>query len=152
VNRTSDVVVADRARMPTKSSGVVLRLRGSERANQPMARTTRPTGTLIQKHHCQPSAAESVKKPPTSGPAIAERPNRAPIGPMYLARSRAGTMSAMIACDKIISPPPPRPWTPRQTTSQVKSGDSAAPTLAAVNRPIATRNRVRRPQRSPNLP
>ena len=55
-----------------------------------------------------------MKKPPTSGPATAERPNSAPIGPMYFARSRAGTTSAMIACDRIISPPPPRPCTPRQ--------------------------------------
>jgi hypothetical protein len=117
-----------------------------------MARTATPTGTLIQKHHSQPSAAESVKNPPTSGPAIAERPKRAPMGPMYLARSRAGTMSAMIACDRIISPPPPRPWTPRQTTSQPKVGASAAPMLATVNRPMATRKRFRRPQRSPNLP
>ena len=83
-----------------------------------------------------------MKKPPTSGPAMAERPKRAPIGPMYLARSRAGTMSAMIACDRIIRPPPPRPWTPRQTTSQPKSGASAAPMLATVNRPIAIRNSV----------
>jgi hypothetical protein len=117
-----------------------------------MARTARPTGTLIQKAHSQPSASWSVKKPPTSGPTIAERPNRAPIGPMYLARSRAGTMSAMIACDRIISPPPPRPWTPRHATSQPKLGARAAPTLAIVNSPIATRKSVRRPHRSPNLP
>ena len=116
------------------------------------ATAARPTGTLIQKHHCQPSASWSVKKPPTSGPAMADRPNSAPIGPMYLARSRAGTMSAMIACDKIIRPPPPSPCTPRQITSQVKSGARAAPMLAVVNNPIATRNSVRRPHRSPNLP
>src|SRR4051794_9097870 len=152
VNNTRDVVVADSAAMPATSSGVVLRLRGSDSANQPMANTATPTGTLIQNAHSQPRAAESVKKPPTSGPMIADRPNRAPIGPMYLARSRAGTMSAMIACDRIISPPPPRPCTPRQTTSQPKLGASAAPMLATVNRPIAIRNRLRRPHRSPNLP
>src|SRR3712207_875555 len=90
-----------------------------------MARTATPTGTLIQKAHSQPSESWSVKKPPTSGPTMAERPNRAPIGPMYLARSRAGTMSAMIAWARIIRPPPPRPCTPRQKTSQPKSGDSA---------------------------
>jgi hypothetical protein len=71
---------------------------------------------------------------------------------MYLARSRAGTMSAMIACDRIISPPPPRPWTPRQITKAVKFGDSAAPMLATVKRAIAIRNRFRRPHRSPNVP
>jgi hypothetical protein len=117
-----------------------------------MPKVARPTGTLIQKAHCQPNAAWSVKKPPTSGPATADSPNSAPIGPMYFARSRAGTTSAMIACDKIISPPPPSPCTPRQTTSQAKLGDSAAPTLATVNSPIARRKRVRRPHRSPNLP
>src|SRR3954447_1905549 len=152
VNRIRQVVVADSATMPAKSSGVVLLLRGRLSANQPMAKAAAPTGTLTQKHHCQPSAAESVKKPPTSGPTTADRPNSAPIGAMYLARSRAGTTSAMIACDGIISPPPPRPCTPREITNQVKFGDSAAPMLATVNSPIAIRNRLRRPQRSPNLP
>src|SRR3954470_6804338 len=85
VNRISDVVVAERATMPAESSGVVLRLRGRVSVNQPMAKAARPTGTLIQKHHCQPRLAWSVKNPPTSGPATAERPNSAPIGPMYLA-------------------------------------------------------------------
>src|SRR4051794_30542078 len=146
VNSTSDVVVAESATMPAWSSGVVLRLRGRVRANQPIVNAARPTGTLIQKHHCQPNSAESVKKPPTRGPATAERPNSAPIGPMYFARSRAGTTSAMIACDRIISPPPPRPWTPRQMTSQVKSGERAAPRLATVKSPIAVRSRVRRPK------
>jgi hypothetical protein len=61
-------------------------------------------------------------------------------------------MSAMIACERIMSPPPPRPCTPRQNTSQPKPGDSAAPKLAIVNSPIAIRKRFRRPQRSPNLP
>jgi hypothetical protein len=117
-----------------------------------MTSAATPTGTLIQKHHCQPRLAWSVKNPPTSGPATAARPKMAPSGPRYLPRSRAGTTSAMIACDRIISPPPPRPCTPRQITNQVKSVDSAAPTLAAVNSAIASRNRVRRPHRSPNLP
>src|SRR5215204_2749360 len=75
VNRTSDVVVADSATMPATSMGDVLRLRGRVRANQPMASTATPTGTLIQNAHSQPRAAESVKKPPTSGPTIAESPN-----------------------------------------------------------------------------
>ena len=146
------MVVAESAMMPLTSIGVVLRRRGRVSANQPMRNAVRPTGMLIQKAHSQPKASWSVKNPPTSGPATADRPNRAPIGPMYLARSRAGTTSAMIACDRIISPPPPRPCTPRQTTSQVKSGARAAPALATVKSPIATRNRVRRPNRSPNLP
>ena len=46
-----------RARCRRSRSGVVLRLRGSVSANQPMANAAMPTGTLIQKHHCQPSAA-----------------------------------------------------------------------------------------------
>src|SRR3954452_16605590 len=152
VNRTSEVVVADSATMPQWSRGALLCLRGRVSANQPTANAASPTGTLTQKHHCQPRLAESVKKPPTSGPITADRPNSAPIGPMYFARSRAGTTSAMIACERIISPPPPSPWTPRQMTSQVKSGDRAAPRLATVNSPIAMRKRLRRPHRSPNLP
>ena len=34
--------------------------------------------------------------------ATAEMPKTAPIGPMYLPRSEAGTMSAMIACESTI--------------------------------------------------
>src|SRR3954467_2869758 len=60
VNSTSEVVVADSATTPGESSGVPPRLPGRVSANQPMVNAARPTGTLIQKHHCQPSAAESV--------------------------------------------------------------------------------------------
>ncbi|KAI3473680.1 hypothetical protein Pfo_031581 [Paulownia fortunei] len=63
----------------------------------------------------------STKNPPSSGPPIADRPKIAPSGPRYLPRSEAGTMSAMIACDRIIRPPPPRPCIARKTTSCVKS-------------------------------
>jgi hypothetical protein len=38
-----------------------VRLRGSVRANQPMTSAATPTGTLIQKHHCQPRLAWSVR-------------------------------------------------------------------------------------------
>ena len=110
----------------------------------------RPTGMLIQKHQRQ--SRWSVNRPPRSGPATAETPNRAPMGPMYLPRSRAGMMSAMIACDRIMSPPPPRPWKPRQTTSSPNDCANPAPADASVNRPIEKRNGQRRPHRSPNLP
>ncbi len=82
----------------------------------------------------------------------AAMPNRAPMGPMYLPRSFAGTMSAMIACDRIMRPPPPRPCTPRQATNSGKVCANPAPADATVNRPMATRNGQRRPHRSPNLP
>ncbi|CPU65225.1 Uncharacterised protein [Mycobacteroides abscessus] len=109
-----------------------------------------PMGTLIQNAQRQPGP--SVNQPPRSGPMTAAMPKSAPMGPMYLPRSLAGTMSAMIACDRIIRPPPPRPWTPRQATSSGNDCANPAPADATVKRPIATRNGQRRPQRSPNLP
>jgi len=111
---------------------------GSFNVFQATAKAAMPTGMLTQKHQRQ--SRLSVKNPPSSGPITAAIPNRAPIGPMYLPRSLAGTMSAMIACDKIISPPPPRPWIPRQMTSSPKFWEKPAAADATVNSPIAIRN------------
>ena len=110
-------------RMPAQSTFAVLCLVGNFMYFHASANAMMPTGTLIQKHQRQ--WAVSVKKPPSSGPATAEIPKTAPIGPMYLPRSEAGTMSAMIACDRIISPPPPRPCTPRHATSSQKPASVA---------------------------
>ena len=76
----------------------------------------------------------------------------APSGPMYLPRSLAGTMSAMMAWDRIIRPPPPRPWMARKTTKPQKSVARAQPTEARVKSAMAMRNRFRRPRMSPNFP
>ena len=78
-----------------------------------------PSGMFIQNAQRQPMP--SVNQPPSSGPATEERAKTPPMMPMYLPRSRAGTTSAMIACARIISPPPPRPWTARPAISQVMS-------------------------------
>lgn len=61
-------------------------------------------------------------------------------------------MSAMIACDRIISPPPPSPWMARNTTNIQKSSAKAQPMLASVKIAMAARKRLRRPSTSPNLP
>ena len=60
-----------------------------------------------------------VRKPPSSGPAIAETPNTAPNRPVYLPRSRGDTTSPIAAWALTISPPPPRPWIARKTISSV---------------------------------
>ena len=137
-------------KMPATSIFLPERCVGSLSVNQAMLKAARPMGMLSQKHQRQ--SACCVNRPPSSGPMTAEMPNSAPIGPMYLPRSLAGTMSAMIACDRIIRPPPPRPCTPRQNTSSPNDWANPAPADATVNRPMATRNGQRRPQRSPNLP
>ncbi|MNW61358.1 hypothetical protein D3C74_394100 [compost metagenome] len=123
---------------------------GSLSVNHATRNAAMPIGTLIQKAQRQPGP--SVNQPPRSGPITAAMPNRAPMGPMYFPRSLAGTMSAMMACDRIMRPPPPRPWTARHATSSGNVWAKPAPADAMVNRPIATRNGQRRPHRSPNLP
>ena len=76
----------------------------------------------------------------------------APSGPMYLPRSLAGTMSAMMACERIIKPPPPRPWMARKITKPQKSVAKAQPMEARVKMAMAARNKFRRPSMSPSLP
>ncbi len=61
-------------------------------------------------------------------------------------------MSAMMACERIIKPPPPRPCMARKTTNIQKLPAKAAPMEASVNSAMAIRNRLRRPSTSPNLP
>ena len=70
-------------------------------------------------------------------------------------------MSAMMACDRTIRPPPPRPCTPRQNTNSQKARPESAPKISPENPApmdpitkmlIAPRNNARRPSRSPNLP
>jgi len=136
--------------MPGQSILRPARCDGSLRVIHETTSAATPTGMLIQKHQRQ--SRWSVNRPPRSGPATAETPNNAPIGPMYLPRSRAGMMSAMIACDRIIRPPPPRPCTARHTTSSPNDCENPAPADASVKRPIEKRNGQRRPHRSPNLP
>ncbi len=137
------VVPSAMVRMPPQSVGRPERCEGSLSAKYAMNHAAMPIGTLIQKVQRQPGP--SVSQPPSSGPATAAMPNRAPIGPMYLPRSDAGMMSAMIACDRIIRPPPPRPCTARQATRDSKDCAMPPPSEAMTNRPIATRNGQRRP-------
>src|SRR5690606_35617556 len=55
----------------------------------------------------------SGNPPPEKGTATGEAPEYAPEDPAYLPRCLAGTMSAMMAWDMIIRPPPPSPCTTR---------------------------------------
>ena len=150
VSSTMPVVATAIVTMPAQSTGRDDRCDGSLSANHAMANAAMPIGMLSQKAQRQPGP--SVSQPPMSGPSTAEMPKSAPSGPMYLPRSDAGTMSAMIDCDRIIRPPPPRPCTARHRTRVSIESANPAPAEARVNRPIATRNGQRRPYRSPNLP
>ena len=105
---------------------------------------------LIQNAQRQP--IPSVNQPPRSGPATEETANTAPMNPAYLPRCRAGTMSAMMAWDMIIRPPPPSPCTTRPAISQSMVGARPPITEPAMKREMAARKRPLRPMRSPSLP
>ena len=109
-----------------------------------------PMGRFIQNTQRHPML--SANQPPSTGPTTLDRPNTAPITPMYLPRSRTGTMSAIMACDKIMSPPPPRPCTTRAIISQVILVANPPITDPMRNTVSAPRKSVFRPIMSPNLP
>ncbi len=89
------------------------------------AATTRkastPIGTFTRKTQRQPSMPRMLdwpaSAPPMTGPSTLEVPNTARNMPWYLARSRGGTMSPMIASARDIRPPAPRPWKARNAAS-----------------------------------
>ena len=105
---------------------------------------------LIQNTHRQPGP--SVNQPPSSGPATEATANTPPITPMYFPRSRAGTTSAMAAWERIISPPPPRPWTTRAAMRTSMVPARAPITEPIMNSTMAAISRALRPIRSPSLP
>ena len=67
-------------------------------------------------------------------------------------RSRGGIASPMSACDSVISPPPPKPWTTRKAVSIKMLGASAQSTDPAKKIPSATNIISRRPKMSPRRP
>ncbi|GGG43798.1 hypothetical protein GCM10011374_02710 [Kocuria dechangensis] len=109
-----------------------------------------PEGMLIQKAQRHPGP--SVKNPPSSGPATEARAKTPPMMPMYFPRSRAGTTSAIAAWERIISPPPPRPWKTRATMRTSMVPATAPMTDPAMNSRIAAISRGLRPIRSPSFP
>ena len=109
-----------------------------------------PSGMLNEKAQRQPGP--SVIQPPSSGPATEDTANTAPMTPMYLPRSRAGTTSAMEVWARIIRPPPPRPWTTRAVMSQPMVPADAPITEPARNRRMAAISTGLRPKRSEMRP
>ncbi len=109
-----------------------------------------PSGMLI--HRPQRHPMPSVNQPPSSGPATDDTAKAAPMIPMYLPRSRAGTMSAMIACARIMRPPPPRPWIARAAMSAGMEPASPPTIEPAMKIEMAAMKRCLRPMRSPSLP
>ena len=114
------------------------------------ASAANPSGTLIQKH--QRHVSPSVNQPPRSGPSTALTPNAAPMMPRYLPRSRGGKMSATIACDRIICPPPPKPWMARPAIRPHMEPASPHTTDPVTKNTRHAQNRCLRPNRSPSLP
>ena len=124
--------------------------RGFGRKKMAATAATIESGTLIQNAQCQ--LRWSVNSPPKSGPTSMGSTKATPMAPMYLPRLRAGTTSAMMACAKIISPPPPRPWMPRPAISMPMFDANAHTTEPTVNSTSAKMNSPLRPMRSPTLP
>ena len=89
-----------------------------------------PTGRVMKKSQRQPKW--SVTKPPTSGPAIEDRPKMPPIRPWYFPRWRGGMMSPMIVWDSGMRVPMPRPWMARARTRTQKFGARPAMTLPTM--------------------
>ena len=107
-------------------------------------------GTL--NHRAQRQPGPSVNTPPSSGPSTEDSPKTAPIMPMYLPRSRAGTTSAMMACESTIMPPPPMPWMAR-ATMMIQMFGASAPTTEPTRYVLrAKMNSGLRPIWSPSLP
>lgn len=149
--RTVQVTAAAIRAIPGRSTVTLVRGRGgSLMATAATAKARAPRGRLIQ--NAQRQECASVNQPPSSGPTTEARPKTAPIGAMYLARSRGGTRSAMIACEVLIRPPPPSPCTARPAIRVPMSGAIPQITEPARKRAIPPRNRALRPIRSPILP
>ena len=91
-------------------------------------------------------------QPPISGPTTDDSAKTPPMTPMYLPRSRTGTMSAITVWERMIRPPPPRPWTTRAAISHQMVGASPPTTEPAMNTRIAPTSRGLRPIWSPILP
>ena len=110
--------------------------------------TAMPTGTLIQKIHCQDAA--SVTAPPMTGPSAAPRPTVAPQRPSAMPRRCGGVTLAMSVTVSGITIAAPTPWTARAAISTPMPGASAEAALPAVNTVTPMISRRRRPNRSPS--
>jgi len=107
-----------------------------------------PTGTLIQKIHCQDAA--SVTAPPMTGPSAAPRPTVAPHRPSASPRRCGGVTLAMSVTVSGVTIAAPTPWMARAAISTPMLGASAEAALPAVNTVTPMISRRRRPNRSPS--
>ncbi len=124
--------------------------RDSRTAKSVTNTATTATGRLMKKIDCQ--LTFSTRKPPSTGPiasASAETPAQVPI-----ARPRSAAGKALVMIDSVagIIRAAPAPWTARQATSQVSSGEKPIAALAPAKMPTPARNTLRRPKRSPRRP
>ncbi len=57
--------------------------------------------------------------PPTSGPTTLHTAKVPAKRPWYFDRSRGSSRSPIVVCDRVMRPPAPIPWRPRNTMSWV---------------------------------
>ena len=112
---SSDVTEKTNNVAPMKSTLRCWRTNASRKDLFVMAIANAATGTFTRK--IQRQLVLSTMKPPMSGPTTLLNVKMLVMSPMYFPRSRGATTSPMMAKATAISPPPPIPWTPRDTTS-----------------------------------
>ena len=151
VASTSDDTDTAIAIMPsTSTDGCLARRAGRLEKNATAAMARSASGML--KANSQRHPVTCTNHPPKSGPTTVDTANTEPKTPMYLPRCRGGMMSAMVACERMMSPPPPKPSTARPAMRPSMLGASphvADPTMKTES---ATMNKCLRPNRSPSLP
>ena len=151
VASTSDDTETAMAIMPpTSTGGRSSRRSGFVRKNATAAIAKSASGMLKANSQRQPVTC--TNQPPRSGPTTVDTANTEPMTPMYLPRCRGGMMSAMVACAKMMRPPPPSPSTARPAMRPSMLGASPQVAEPTMNTESATMNRYLRPNRSPSLP
>ena len=135
---------------PTSMGGRFSRRTGFVRKNMTAAMARSASGTLNANSQRHPVTC--TNQPPRSGPTTVASANTEPMTPMYLPRWRGGMTSAMVACDRMMSPPPPKPSTarPKMSNSMLVAKPHTADPTMKTDRAITSR--YLRPNRSPSLP
>ncbi|GAA3155613.1 hypothetical protein GCM10020001_094410 [Nonomuraea salmonea] len=138
----------------TWPTGSTRRGRGARDSGTNSAHSTNaatPTGMLIQKIDCQPTAPTSA--PPTSGPSAMLTPLTPPHTPIALARSR-GSVKVFVMIDMAtgLSIDPPTACSARAPISQPRLGASEHMSEPSVNSVSPVWNVRRRPILSPVEP
>src|SRR4029079_16372476 len=123
----------------------------SRRTSGTAIRSTAATGALTKKIHGQ--LKYDVRTPPTRTPTAAPLPEAAPQIPSAMLRSRPSA-KVVISRERPAgaSSAPPRPWSPRNATSEPRDPEGPHRTELTAKRAIPAAKTLRRPRTSASLP